>query len=333
MCISLPILYVHIIVRDTEEYDSVQRARILLDTMAYSGMGQELNLYKDSRLVIDIDDGNLTTEAAAKIKEGYEIYKSSELSDEEHMPYNDFLEMTKCIVEIWNDQISDGRGFIIFWLACKMMVDHTSIMPCHPHDALFFLIENHPALNVERKDENSMGTDILDRLDPAQISFVGNNNRLFRTLFMNYKCSVAKVFESEDITNEYEDEEDDTPMQKSQLPKGDIALVTDIMKCSEQKAVRLLKESKGEVLGALYSSSKVGKEMSEKRSPFENRIYQCMIRTTFHLKLATHGMVRALVNGHAFRLPGRRHGTTDDDEPEDFIFMLVDQSTIDRFEL
>ena len=288
-------------------------------------MGQELNLYKDARLVID-------TEADAKIKEGYEIYNSSELNDEEHMPYKGFLGMTQSIVEIWNDQISDGRGFIL-WLACKRMVDHTSIMPCHPHDALFFLIENHPALNIDRKDENSMGTDILDRLDPAQASFVGNNNRMFRTLFMNYKCSAAKVFESEDITNEYEDEEDDTPMQKSQLPKGDIALVTDIMKCSEQKAVRLLKESKGEVLSALYSSSKVGKEKSEKRSSFENRIYQCMVRTTFHLKLATQGMVRALVNGRAFRLPGRRHGTTDDDEPEDFIFMLVDQSTIDRFEL
>jgi len=297
-------------------------------------MGQELNLYKDSRLVIDID-GNLTTEAEAKIKEGYEIYKSSELSDEEHMPYKDFLEMTKCIVEIWNDQISDGRGFILFWLARKRIVEHSSLMPCHPHDALFFLIENHPALKIEPKDENSMGTDILDRLDPAQISFVGNNNRLFRTLFMNYKCSVAKVFESEDIANGYDDEEDDTPMQKSQLPKGDITLVTETMECSEQKAVRLLKQSKGEVLSALCSSSssKVGKEKSEKRSPFENRVYQCMIRTHMHLKLALHGMARALVNGSAFRLPGRKHGTTDDDEPEDFIFMLVDQSTIDRFEL
>ena len=121
-------------------------------------------------------------------------------------------------------------------------------------------------------------------------------------------------------------------MQKSQLPKGDIALVTDIMKCSEQKAVRLLKESKGEVLGAL---SKVGKDPREKMnmSPFDKRTYQYKLRTHMNLQLATKGMVRALVNGRAFRLPGRRHGTTDDDEPEDFIFMLVDQSTIDRFEL
>lgn len=174
-------------------------------------------------------------------------------------------------------------------------------MPCHPHDALVYLIENHHAyLEADRPESNAIFTDILDRLDTSERIFVDKNNRMFRALFINYRCAISRMFDSEDITQDDllrwmaispRNTDDKISLQNNQLSTDNVSLVAKIRECSERKAMRLLKGSGGDVLGALVNDGE------------RNNEEECRLRTIMYVKLMLEVGQSLLYRGLALTMP------------------------------
>ncbi|KAL9178949.1 hypothetical protein ACHAXT_011922 [Thalassiosira profunda] len=227
----------------TRSFSASERSRILLASMNFE-------LTKQGEYPpLSLERGDLVVEA--KMEEGFDRYKEhSEEPCSVPMTYEEYWALTEDIIRVWEEQImSDGFGFIAHLMEGDLneerLVYTGSVMPCHPFDALVFLMEDqYSCLFAETshmRPRAAIVTDILDNLSPAQATFVRENNRTFRVLFMNYKgCSVNRFFDTkEDITQAdlvrwkslgggHGEDEDDTPIQKRDLPQNAIAMVAKI---------------------------------------------------------------------------------------------------------
>ena len=135
----------------TSEFTPSERARMLLASMGEAGMIQKGVYYKTGDtnnvpVIVGTPDSGHEQSCDAQtmdiIKIGYDDAQHRAVSSS----FAKFHDTTAAIVKTWNEQMSDGRGFVAFLFGRgvpeKDLVSNVSVMSCHPCDALIFLQEN-----------------------------------------------------------------------------------------------------------------------------------------------------------------------------------------------